>query len=348
MRFVRNKWVVEETSHTEKASSGPFSFSGSTTPSASLLDLQGRSQRPARRSAASLYVGRFAPSPTGPLHLGSLLAALGSCLEARVHGGRWLLRMEDLDPPREMPGAADDILRSLEILGFEWDGAVLYQSTRLAAYEETLSQLQQRGAVFPCACSRSEIADSALVGLEGPIYPGTCRLGIPAGKTARALRLRIRPGETCFEDALQGRICQDLARDIGDFIVRRADGCHAYQLAVVLDDAWSGITHVVRGADLLLSTPRQLYLQDLLGLPHPAYMHLPVAVNQAGEKLSKQTQAAPLDLSRPGSTLWQALAYLRQVPPQSLRDASIDEVWAWAQGNWQAGTLKGIRQLRVD
>jgi glutamyl-Q tRNA(Asp) synthetase len=297
---------------------------------------------------AMTYVGRFAPSPTGPLHIGSLLAALGSCLEARAHGGRWLLRMEDLDPPREQPGAADAILHALEILGFEWHGAVLYQSARLEAYEEALTQLQGLGAVFPCACSRSEIADSALTGIEGPLYPGTCRAGIPVGKTARALRLRVGPGEHCFEDALQGRVCQDLARDIGDFIVRRADGCHAYQLAVVLDDAWSGITHVVRGADLLLSTPRQLYLQDLLGLPHPDYMHLPVAVNASGEKLSKQTQATPLDLSRPGSVLWQALVYLRQAPPQSLRDASIDEVWDWAEGNWQPGILKGIRQLRID
>jgi glutamyl-Q tRNA(Asp) synthetase len=255
--------------------------------------------------------------------------------------------MEDLDPPREQPGAADDILRSLETLGFRWDGAVLYQSTRLDAYEDALTRLQQQGAVFPCACSRSEIADSALVGLEGPIYPGTCRAGIPAGKTARALRLKVHPGELCFEDRLQGRVCQDLARDVGDFIVRRADGCHAYQLAVVMDDAWSGITHVVRGADLLLSTPRQLHLQGLLDLPHPDYMHLPVAVNAAGEKLSKQTQAAPLDLSRPGSTLWQALVHLRQLPPQSLRDASIDEVWEWALANWHPGTLKGIRQLEL-
>ncbi len=294
------------------------------------------------------YVGRFAPSPTGPLHTGSLLAAFGSCLEARVQGGRWLLRIEDLDPPREVPGAADDILRSLDALGFEWDGAVLYQSSRVEAYEEALTRLQQEGAVFPCACSRSEIADSALTGIEGPVYPGTCRAGLPEGKAARALRLKVASRELCFQDPLQGTVCQDLARDIGDFIVRRADGCHAYQLAVVLDDAWAGITHVVRGADLLLSTPRQLHLQTLLGLPHPIYMHLPVAVNAAGEKLSKQTQAAPLDLSRPASTLWRALVSLRQLPPQSLERASIDEVWAWARANWQAGALKGIRQLRLD
>ncbi|HEX2667268.1 MAG TPA: tRNA glutamyl-Q(34) synthetase GluQRS [Gammaproteobacteria bacterium] len=294
------------------------------------------------------YVGRFAPSPTGPLHTGSLLAALGSCLDARAHGGRWLLRMEDLDGPREVPGAADEILRALTLLGFEWDGAVLYQSSRSEAYEEALAQLVRDGAAFPCACSRSEIADSALAGIEGPIYPGTCRAGLPEGRSARALRLKVPAGDLCFEDRLQGRICQDLNRDIGDFIVRRADGCHAYQLAVVLDDAWSGVSHVVRGADLLLSTPRQLHLQTLLGLPHPIYMHLPVAVNQAGEKLSKQTQAAPLELSRPGPTLWQALVQLRQLPPQSLQHASIEEVWAWARANWQPGTLKGLRQLRID
>ncbi len=245
------------------------------------------------------YIGRFAPSPTGLLHIGSLMAAMGSYLEARVHGGRWLLRMEDLDPPREMPGAAEGILRDLETLGFRWDGQVVYQSSRHAGYEEALARLQKEGQVFPCACSRSEIADSAVAGIEGPVYPGICRSGIPPGKISRALRLKVGPGDIQFEDQLQGPIRQDLSKDIGDFVVRRADGCYAYQLAVAVDDAWANITHVVRGADLLLSTPRQLHIQTLLGFPHPIYMHLPVATNGAGEKLSKQTHAAPLDLSRP-------------------------------------------------
>ena len=294
------------------------------------------------------YIGRFAPSPTGPLHLGSLMAAVGSYLEAQAHGGRWLLRMEDLDPPREMPGAADSILRDLEALGFHWDGPVVYQSRRLDAYEEALGRLQQAGHLFPCACTRSEIADSAVTGIEGPVYPGTCRPGLPAGKAARALRLRVGPGDVGFEDRLQGPIHQDLARDVGDFVVRRADGCHAYQLAVAVDDAWGQVTHVVRGADLLLSTPRQLYLQKLLGYPRPIYMHLPVLVNAAGEKLSKQTHAAPLDLTRPASALWQALQYLQQSPPQSLRHSSIEDVWNWAREHWQADAMSGLLSVESD
>jgi glutamyl-Q tRNA(Asp) synthetase len=293
------------------------------------------------------YIGRFAPSPTGPLHIGSLMAAVGSYLEARTHGGRWLLRMEDLDPPREVPGAADGILRDLETLGLQWDGEVVYQSRRHAAYEQALARLQEMGAVFPCACSRSEIADSALAGIEGPVYPGTCRGGIAPGKTARALRLKVAPGEIQFEDALQGPIAQDLGRDIGDVIVRRADGCYAYQLAVAVDDAWAGVTHVVRGADLLLSTPRQLHIQTLLRFPHPIYMHLPVATNAAGEKLSKQTHAAPLDLSRPALPLWHALEHLQQSPPQSLKQASIDDIWIWAREHWQTAALSGLANLEI-
>jgi glutamyl-Q tRNA(Asp) synthetase len=293
------------------------------------------------------YIGRFAPSPTGPLHIGSLMAAMGSYLEARVHGGRWLLRMEDLDPPREMAGAAESILRDLETLGFQWDGPVVYQSSRHAAYEEALARLQKDGQVFPCACSRSEIADSAVAGIEGPVYPGTCRGGIAPDKTPRALRLKVGPGDIQFEDQLQGPIRQDLSKDIGDFVVRRADGCYAYQLAVAVDDAWANITHVVRGADLLLSTPRQLHIQTLLGFPHPIYMHLPVATNAAGEKLSKQTHATPLDLSRPALPLWHALDYLQQSPPQSLKQASIDDIWIWAREHWQAAALSGLSSVEI-
>lgn len=291
------------------------------------------------------YIGRFAPSPTGPLHIGSLMAAVGSYLEARTHDGHWLLRMEDLDPPREMAGAADGILRDLEALGFQWDGPVLYQSRRREAYEQALGQLGPK--VFPCACSRSEIADSAVTGIEGPVYPGTCRDGLSPGKAPRALRVRVQPGDLSFEDALQGPTHQDLAQDIGDFVVRRADGCHAYQLAVVVDDAWGKVTHVVRGSDLLLSTPRQLHLQTLLGLTHPVYMHLPVAVNGAGEKLSKQTGARPLDLSQPASTLWQALTLLQQSPPQSLKASSIDDIWAWARKHWQPASMSGLSSVEI-
>ncbi|HET7175422.1 MAG TPA: tRNA glutamyl-Q(34) synthetase GluQRS [Gammaproteobacteria bacterium] len=294
------------------------------------------------------YTGRYAPSPTGPLHFGSLVAAVGSYLDARSQGGRWLLRMEDLDKPREMPGATDGILRTLEAFRFQWDGAVLYQSRRADAYEAALDRLASDGAVFPCACSRREIADSGLNGLEGPIYPGTCRHGLPPGRRAQALRLRVPDESLSFEDGLQGTVRQNLAQDVGDFIVRRADGAHAYQLAVVVDDAHQGITHVVRGADLLLSTPRQLLLQQLLGLSTPAYLHLPVAVNRVGEKLSKQTHAVALDEQRRGPTLWQALSFLQQSPPGELRDASIEEIWVWAVANWRPDLLTGISSWIFD
>lgn len=294
------------------------------------------------------YVGRYAPSPTGPLHFGSLVAAVGSYLDARAHGGRWLLRMEDLDPPREMPGAAGGILHSLETFGFQWDGEVLYQSRRQEAYATAAAALLQSSAAFPCACSRSEIADSGLHGLEGPIYPGTCRHRLPPSREARALRLRVPDEMIGFEDGVQGQVQQNLAKDLGDFIIRRADGCYAYQLAVVVDDAFQGVTDVVRGADLLLSTPRQLLLQRLLGLPRPRYLHLPVAVNQAGEKLSKQTHARPLDGQNPGLLLWQALAFLRQEPPQALEGASIDEIWGWALPRWRQEPVRSVFSQEID
>ncbi|HEV7164313.1 MAG TPA: tRNA glutamyl-Q(34) synthetase GluQRS [Gammaproteobacteria bacterium] len=294
------------------------------------------------------YIGRYAPSPTGPLHFGSLVAAVGSWLDARAQGGRWLLRMENLDPPREMPGAADRILRTLEAFGLEWDGPVLYQSLRLDAYAAAEVQLTDMAAAFPCACTRSEIADSSVHGLEGPIYPGTCRHGLTPDREARALRLKAPDEAISFEDGLQGTVTQNLARDIGDFIIRRADGCHAYQLAVVVDDAHQGVTHVVRGADLLFSTPRQLLLQRLLGLPRPHHLHLPIALNQAGEKLSKQTQARPVEGTDPVQTLWQTLAFLCQEPPEALKDASIEELRAWALAHWRREPLQGISSRIID
>ena len=279
--------------------------------------------------------GRFAPSPTGPLHFGSLVAAIGSFLEARTRGGEWLVRMEDVDTPRTVAGAADAILRALEACRMEWDGTVLYQSTRLDAYGAALERLRQRGRIYGCACSRREIADSAVAGIEGPVYPGTCRSGIPEGKTARALRVDTRGAEIAFDDLLQGRIVQLLERDIGDFVLHRADGLFAYQLGVVVDDADQGITDVVRGADLLDSTPRQIYLQQLLGYATPRYAHLPVAINAQGQKLSKQTLAAPLDEQDPVPALVAALRFLGQDPPQELATASVDELWHWALKNWR-------------
>ncbi len=287
-----------------------------------------------------MYRGRFAPSPTGPLHFGSLVAALASYLEARQQQGEWLLRMEDLDTPRNMPGAADAILRSLEAFGFEWDGAVVYQSERHDLYAAALARLQEDGLVYPCGCTRKEIADSAIHGIEGAIYPGTCRSGLPPGKTARAWRIRAENRTIGFDDAIQGHVAQNLARDIGDFVLKRADGFYAYQLAVVVDDADQGITHVVRGADLLDSTPRQIYLQQVLGLPAMHYAHIPVVLNAQGEKLSKQTQAAAVDDRQPATQLWQALDFLQQSPPAAIRNAPLADIWQWADQNWQLSRIK--------
>jgi glutamyl-Q tRNA(Asp) synthetase len=280
------------------------------------------------------YRGRFAPSPTGPLHFGSLVAAVGSFLEARTRGGEWLVRMEDLDPPRVAPGAGDEILRALKVCGLEWDGSVARQSERSDAYHGALHRLRQKGRVYPCVCSRREIADSAVAGNEGPVYPGTCREGISAGKAARALRLSTQGAVIEFDDAVQGRVAHDLERDSGDFVLYRADEVYAYQLAVVVDDAEQGITDVVRGADLLGSTPRQIYLQGLLGLPRPRYAHVPVAVNASGEKLSKQTFAAPLDIWRPLPALVAALDFLGQQPPPEFARGTLREFWDWALKNW--------------
>ena len=284
----------------------------------------------------SPYRGRFAPSPTGPLHFGSLVAALGSYLDARANEGVWLLRMEDVDTSRNVPGAADDILRTLLAFGFEWDGSVVYQTCRLDAYAAALEQLKQAGLAYGCACSRKEIADSAThAAIDGGLaYPGNCRHGLAPGRTARAWRLRVDDRELAFDDRLQGRVAQHLERDVGDFVLRRADGLFAYQLAVVVDDALQDITHVVRGADLLASTPRQIWLQHCLGYRQPDYAHLPVAANSAGEKLSKQTLAQPLTVARASAELVAALRFLGQGVPEELGRAGVAEVWAWARENW--------------
>jgi glutamyl-Q tRNA(Asp) synthetase len=244
------------------------------------------------------YRGRFAPSPTGPLHFGSLVAAVGSYLDAKAHGGEWQLRIEDLDTFREVRGSRRQIVNALKDFGFFWDGEISYQSKRLDAYNAAFAKLQSAGLVYPCACSRKEIADSTLhlsaLAARSLIYPGTCRDGLAPGRTPHSWRVRV-PNETImFEDRIQGRIMQNLARESGDFVLRRGDGVWAYQLAVVVDDAEAGITDVVRGADLQDSTPRQIFLQRALGLPTPTYMHLPVALNEKGEKLSKQTKAKPI------------------------------------------------------
>lgn len=257
------------------------------------------------------------------------------------------MRMEDLDTPRCIPGAVEDILYTLEAFGLHSDEPVLYQSQRTAAYVEALHKLQAGGAVYPCCCTRKEIADSAWHGIEGLVYPGTCRDGIPAGREARAWRVNTANESIDFDDALQGHITQHLADEIGDFVVKRADGLFAYQLAVVVDDAYQNITHIVRGADLLASTSRQIYLQRLLGFGSPNYMHLPVAVNATGEKLSKQTLAAPVNCSQPVTTLLQALDFLRQQPPEYLADCELRTVLEWAIQHWDASRLQGLYKINI-
>jgi len=280
-----------------------------------------------------LYRGRFAPSPTGPLHFGSLVAALGSYLDARAAGGEWLVRMEDLDRPREVPGAADAILRALEAFGFEWDGRVLRQSARTQAYAQAIERLRAAGLVFPCACSRREIAANGLPGVEGPVYPGTCRHRLPPGKPARSLRLRTEGGTILVHDRVQGTLRQDPAREVGDFVLRRADGIHAYQLAVVVDDGFQGINQIVRGADLLVSTPRQVFLFRALRLPVPTYAHLPVVVDGAGRKLGKSHAAAPVDPAAPLPILLRVWRFLGQTPfPEP--PTGLAEFWTQAHSTW--------------
>lgn len=293
-----------------------------------------------------MYIGRFAPSPTGPLHLGSLIAAVASYLEAKTHHGRWLVRIEDVDETRAVLGAPAAILEALTLHGFVWDGEVWVQSQRKAAYEHALQRLQTMDWVYPCTCTRKEIADSnPSRGIDGLVYPGTCRNLRHSAHKSAAWRIRV-PEETYgCHDAIQGPIRHALAQDIGDFILKRADGLFAYQLAVVVDDAEQGITHVVRGADLLDSTPRQLFLQQCLDYPSPQYMHVPVATNALGEKLSKQTLATPLSLSSPHWNLWQALQFLNQSPPDTLKHSHVDTLWAWAIAHWDASNIPAQRGI---
>jgi glutamyl-Q tRNA(Asp) synthetase len=291
-------------------------------------------------SVSGTITGRFAPSPTGPLHLGSLVAALGSWLFARAAGGRWLVRMEDLDTPRVVPGAADEILRALERYGLTWDGEVVIQSGRQLLYERALEDLLRKKMVYACACSRADIARSASAPAPGDdvdpdsrspslIYPGTCRSGLAPGKAARAFRFRVPPGLFTFGDLLSGTLSQDVEKAVGDFVVKRADGPFAYQLAVVVDDAAQGVTAVVRGADLLDSTARQISLQRALGLPTPSYAHLPLVLSPGGAKLGKRDGALPLetlDEARLRASLAFALKALGQepsegTPPEMLREA---------------------------
>lgn len=285
------------------------------------------------------YRGRFAPSPTGPLHFGSLVAAMASYLDARHHRGLWLLRIEDVDETRAVTGAGDDIQRSLETLGFEWDETVRTQSERKDYYSEILNFLKLEGLAYDCGCTRSEIASVGKLGVEGPIYPGICRSGLPSGKRARTIRFHAPGEQTCFEDRIYGRVCQRIASELGDFVIRRADGYTAYQLAVVLDDADQNITHVVRGADLLMSTPRQMLIQQALGLNRPEYAHVPLVLDAKGQKLSKREKADPIVTASPLQTLMAAYRFLQQDDGEP-HPESLVEFWPWAIEQWTLASLK--------
>ncbi|MEK9776093.1 MAG: tRNA glutamyl-Q(34) synthetase GluQRS, partial [Quisquiliibacterium sp.] len=298
--------------------------------------------RPAT-AAGTGYLGRFAPSPTGPLHAGSLVAALASCLDARAHSGRWLLRIEDLDQPRNLPGALQTILGQLRALGFEPDEEPVRQSKRHELYREAFDRLRHSGAIYPCTCSRKEIADSlALSGIphqrnQELIYPGTCRHGLPGGqagkKQAFAWRVRVGDASLNWQDRALGAMQEELATQVGDFVLLRADGVWAYQLAVVVDDALQKVTDVVRGEDLLGSTARQIFLQQMLGCPHPRYLHFPLVLGPQGEKLSKQTGAQALRTDQPVLELNRALSHLGL---EAIRTESLREFWDEAPRRWAA------------
>lgn len=290
------------------------------------------------------YRGRFAPSPTGPLHFGSLIAATASYLQARTQDGEWLVRIEDIDPPREVPGASDSILQTLDHFGFEWDQGITYQSQRHHLYDQALQQLENKGQLFVCACSRKDIAELSPSG----IYPGTCRQGIPVGREARSWRVRCGHHVIQFNDAIQGQIQCDLASEVGDFVLKKVDGLFAYQLAVAVDDALQGITEVVRGVDLLGCTAQQIYLHQQLGYQSPRYIHHPVAVNDLGQKLSKQNLAPALDTSSPAVLLWRTLQFLGQLPPNELQLANLTELWAWAFEYWHLSKIPQVAARQVE
>lgn len=292
------------------------------------------------------YCGRFAPSPTGPLHFGSLVTAVGSFLQARSQHGSWLLRVEDVDCIRSGTGVADEILATLECFGLYWDGTVMVQTKRTDAYVETLTRLNQQGVIYGCGCSRKDVAAAIQMrNLPVGVYPGTCRNGVALGKKAKIVRLLVPDKIIACIDAIQDVYQQNLGCQVGDFPIRRADGLFAYQLAVVVDDNEQQITEIVRGSDLLDSTPRQIYLQQCLGFAQPAYVHLPVACNADGNKLSKQTHAAPLDKKQPVISLWSVLRFLGQQPPLELQYENLDQFWAWAIDHWRLSAVPKVMTL---
>ncbi len=295
---------------------------------------------PAATACRLSYRGRFAPSPTGPLHLGSLFTALASYLQSRAHHGAWLLRIDDLDMERVVPGAADRILRTLERFGLFWDGQVTYQSLNIEAYQQAIDTLREKGLLFACTCSRKTLVDFRR-------YPGICTGQSRSRQEPHALRLLSGNRVVTVHDRLQGDYRQDFSAEVGDFIVRRRDGVHAYHLATVVDDAAAGVTEVLRGVDLLESTPRQMLLQSALDLPTPDYLHVPVLIDSTGTKLSKQTGAKAVDDTRPAAILYVLLGLLGHPPPLELQHAPVSALLEWAISAWHTKNLRATA-LEVD
>ncbi|MEH6359034.1 MAG: tRNA glutamyl-Q(34) synthetase GluQRS [Pseudomonadales bacterium] len=289
----------------------------------------------------NLYIGRFAPTPSGPLHSGSLVAALASFLDARSAQGKWLIRIENTDPPREQPGASAEILHALEAHNLFWDDKVTYQSQRTAIYKAATNTLLNQQLGYYCTCSRLQLKGHS-------IYPGTCRQQRTPPSSPSAIRVLCNDINIEFNDHIQGPQSHPMNREIGDFIIYRKDDLPAYQLATAVDDIEQGITHVMRGCDLLDSTPRQMYLHYLLGMKSPSYAHIPVLAKEDGQKLSKQNLARPLDLNRCNDNLFQALQLLEQAPPKSLQHQSSQDILDWAIRHWTPKNIPSIAVIKKD
>ncbi len=288
------------------------------------------------------YIGRFAPSPTGPVHYGTLVAAVGSYLQAKKNNGEWLIRMEDVDTLRKVDGADNGILRTLESFGFEWNGEVLYQTKQIEYYEQALEKLISQSMVFPCLCSRKQLSKT-----DSKLYPGTCRQRSLSEKKEHALRILSQDIDIKFNDAVMGSHSQNIEQQCGDFIIKRRDGLFAYQLAVVVDDAMQDITEVVRGTDLLDSTPRQIYLQQLLNYSTPVYCHLPLAIDNFGNKISKSEGAPKVDIKNKEKLLIKTLNFLGQQPPDDLVESHIDDIWLWAIKHWEIKRIPKVEKRKA-
>lgn len=286
------------------------------------------------------YRGRFAPSPTGKLHFGSLVTAIASYLQAKKNSGQWFIRIDDVDQARVVKGAADNILKTLGLYGFQWDHQIVKESDWLDYYQQALQHLIDQQLIYFCKCSRKQIKKNRLEGAYGDIYPGTCQFVTQPHALPYACRVQAIDHEICFEDAIYGAFSQNIKQAVGDFVVFRSDGCFAYQLAVVVDDYLQKITEVVRGVDLLDSTPRQIFLQKNLGYVTPEYMHVPIVLNESGTKLSKYTQAPPLESTSVIHNFYHALIFLAQSPPESMLKMNLDECWSWAVNHWDAALIQ--------